>query len=183
MLPITIDFEASCLPRHGRSFPIEVGIADARGNSRAWLIRPHASWNGWTWTEEAESLHRITPALLEREGLPACVVLSELCHAIGGREVIADSSLDAVWLTTLSRAAGIPADFSIVNLSEVLAGMAPTAEQLLHADACVERFEIRQHRAAQDARHLALWLTALRDRMGENPVMVDQPPLPALADG
>nr|MEC6700676.1 hypothetical protein [Sphingobium sp. SJ10-10] len=42
---VTIDFEVSCLPHHGRSFPIEVGIADSQG-SRAWLIRPaiYARW-------------------------------------------------------------------------------------------------------------------------------------------
>ena len=36
---VTIDFEASCLPQRGRSYPIEVGIAGNKG-SLAWLIQP-----------------------------------------------------------------------------------------------------------------------------------------------
>ena len=53
-LPIlAVDFEASCLPRHGRSYPIEVGIANENGTARSWLIRPAVLWEGWTWTEEA----------------------------------------------------------------------------------------------------------------------------------
>ena len=53
---VTIDFEASCLPRDGRSYPIEVGVADMAGWSRAWLIRPEAEWRGWTWWAEAQAL-------------------------------------------------------------------------------------------------------------------------------
>lgn len=68
---LAIDFEASCLPRHGRSFPIEVGVADGEGWSRAWLISPHADWDDWHWTSEAENEHGITREQNDRDGLPA----------------------------------------------------------------------------------------------------------------
>ncbi|WP_236549427.1 hypothetical protein [Novosphingobium sp. TCA1] len=42
--PILIDFEASCLPEYGLSFPIEVAAARIDGQSRAWLIRPLPVW-------------------------------------------------------------------------------------------------------------------------------------------
>ena len=35
MTLIALDFEASCLPRHGRSYPIEIGIADEHGLIRS----------------------------------------------------------------------------------------------------------------------------------------------------
>lgn len=75
---IAIDFEASCLPKHGRSYPIEVGISEDGLTSRSWLIRPHISWTGWTWTEEAERLRRLSQVRLWRDGLPVERVATEL---------------------------------------------------------------------------------------------------------
>ena len=77
MTVITIDFEASCLPRHGLSYPIEVGIA-RKGQARSWLIRPHDDWAGWHWSAEAEALHGLSRDRVEREGLPVETVLAEL---------------------------------------------------------------------------------------------------------
>src|SRR3546814_5436437 len=62
---LTIDFEASCLPRHGLSYPIEVGIA-REGKARSWLIRPHDDWAGWHWSAEAEALHGLDRDRVER---------------------------------------------------------------------------------------------------------------------
>ena len=70
MTLIALDFEASCLPRHGRSYPIEIGIADEHGLIRSWLIRPPDAWAGWGWTQEAERLHGISKEQLARDGLP-----------------------------------------------------------------------------------------------------------------
>jgi hypothetical protein len=162
MSPLTIDFEASCLPRDGRSFPIEVGIADAQGAHRSWLIKPHADWAGWTWTREAERLHGISRELLERDGLPADVVLHELNILIGDRQVIADSWLDATWLDTLCSAAEAEARFAIVHLAHIVNDLDLTPEQVVHADSTVAAMNFRRHRAGEDARHLALWLTALQ---------------------
>ncbi len=86
---MAIDFEASCLPRHGRSFPIEVGIAGG-GIARSWIIRPHAAWTGWDWTAEAEALHGLSRARIEAEGEPADLVLAQLAAAVAGCRVVAD---------------------------------------------------------------------------------------------
>ena len=102
---ITIDFEASCLPQRGPSYPIEVGIA-GDGGSSAWLIQPHASWLGWQWSGEAERLHGITLGQLQREGQPVEVVAHALRAALVGHRAVADSGFDNYWMKTLAEAAG-----------------------------------------------------------------------------
>ena len=97
---ITIDFEASCLPQRGPSYPIEVGIA-GDGGSSAWLIQPHASWLGWQWSGEAERLHGITLGQLQSEGQPVEVVANDLHRALVGHRVVADSPFDNYWKQTL----------------------------------------------------------------------------------
>ena len=52
-----IDFEASCLPEAGESYPIEVALAKVDGSTRSWLIRPSPEWQFWDWSSEAEHLH------------------------------------------------------------------------------------------------------------------------------
>jgi hypothetical protein len=153
---VTIDFEASCLPRHGRSFPIEVGIAGP-GFVRSWLIRRHPDWADWDWTERAERLHGITRATIEREGLPAGQVLAELADAVAGRRVVADSHIDQYWLDTLASAAGRPAPFSIDHVTGLLEEWG--AEESAIASAVVQADMIcpARHRAAADAQ----WLQAL----------------------
>lgn len=84
---VAIDFEANCLPRHGRSFPIEVWVTDGRG-VRSWLIRPVAERRAWDCTNEALALHGISPE----------------------RRVVADSSLDSYWWRMLAGGAGARAE-------------------------------------------------------------------------
>ncbi|MCI4590122.1 hypothetical protein MOK15_08440 [Sphingobium sp. BYY-5] len=153
---MTIDFEASCLPRHGRSFPIEVGIA-GDGIARSWLIRPHKSWAGWDWTAEAEALHGLSRARIEAEGRPVETVLAELSFAVQGRRVIADSLIDQYWLDTLAQAVCTPTPFRIEHVATLFdeqgADEARIAAAVVHADS---QGAVR-HRAAGDA----LWLAAL----------------------
>ena len=92
MTLIALDFEASCLPRHGRSYPIEIGIADEHGLIRSWLIRPPDAWAGWGWTQEAERLHGISKEQLARDGLPPARVVAELEPYVRGARVIATAS-------------------------------------------------------------------------------------------
>ncbi len=153
---IAIDFEASCLPRHGRSFPIEVGIA-CRSTVRSWIIRPHDDWQGWDWTNEAQGLHGLTRAQVERDGQDVRQVLAELIMAVDGRRVVADSVIDQYWLDTLATAAGGRSPFAIDHISLILdeyrAGERAITQAIGHADA---RYPGR-HRAADDA----LWLSAV----------------------
>nr|WP_311268532.1 hypothetical protein [Sphingobium sp. WCS2017Hpa-17] len=152
----TIDFEASCLPRHGRSFPIEVGIADG-AMSRSWLIRPHDDWAGWDWTPEAEALHGLSRERIACEGLPASVVLAELVAATQGRRVVADSLIDQYWLDTLAAAAGTPSPFAIEHVATLFDEACADEARIGAAVAFADRQGATRHSAAGDA----LWLSAL----------------------
>lgn len=156
MTVLTIDFEASCLPRHGRSFPIEVGIADDR-ISRSWLIRPHRDWWGWDWTERAQALHGLTRARIDDEGLPVDEVLAQLTEAVAGRRVVADSRIDQYWLDTLAAAAGRQSPFTIVHVSDLLGEMGVDDAAIGRAVAAADIACPARHRAGSDA----LWLSAL----------------------
>jgi DNA polymerase III epsilon subunit-like protein len=154
---ITIDFEASCLPRHGYSYPIEVGISDVNGCSRAWLIRPHRSWDGWDWTEEAQNLHGISYDRLLREGEPVADVANALRQALTGHRVIADSWIDAYWLETLAAAASTFPPSKIGHISTVFEELGSTTQEIKAAQTELQRHGFRRHRAGDDAR----WLSAL----------------------
>lgn len=157
---LTIDFEASCLPRHGLSYPIEVGIA-GKGQAQSWLIRPHDDWAGWHWSAEAEALHGLSLDRVRREGLPAQTVLAELVAAVDGHRLVADSVIDQYWLETLADAAGQATPFIIDHVSLLLdehrAGERRITQAVSFADA---RYPVR-HRAASDA----LWLSCLLDQI------------------
>ena len=103
--PALIDFEASCLPEYGYSYPIEVAVARVDGTSRTWLIRPSEAWRYWDWSPEAEALHGISHDLIAREGLAPEQVLAELNEFVGESIVYADADLDAYWLEVLAQAA------------------------------------------------------------------------------
>jgi hypothetical protein len=152
----TIDFEASCLPRHGRSFPIEVGIADGC-TSRSWLIRPHESWAGWDWTAEAEALHGLSRDRIMHEGQPATVVLAELAVAAQGRRMVADSLIDQYWLDTLAAPAGVASPFRIEHVATLIDEQGADEARVAAAVAFADGHPTTRHRAAGDA----LWLSAV----------------------
>ena len=157
---MTIDFEASCLPRHGRSFPIEVGIA-GMGLSRSWLIRPHESWSDWDWTAEAQALHGLTHMRVLQEGQPADQILAELTIAVQGRRVVADSPLDQYWLDTLAAAAGAPSPFRIDHIAALFDEQQADEARIAAAVSCADARGIVRHRAAGDA----LWLAAVVEHL------------------
>ncbi len=157
---VTIDFEASCLPRHGRSFPIEVGIAGP-GGVRSWLIRPHALWRDWDWTEQARKLHGLSPARLDEEGFEPHDVLAALVQAIGRRRVIADSTIDTYWWNTLAAAAMSNLASPIEHVSGVLDELGATADDIRLGQRCADALCPARHRAAADARWLRTLLTTI----------------------
>ncbi|MFD1103524.1 hypothetical protein [Sphingobium olei] len=156
MSVIAIDFEASCLPRHGRSFPIEVGIA-GEGGARSWVIRPHDDWAGWDWTAEAEALHGLSRDRVEREGLPADRVFEELENAVWGRRLIADSLIDQYWMTILAQAAGVRSAPKIDHIAAFFDELAASEEHITAAVARADALGVVRHRAAGDA----IWLAAV----------------------
>lgn len=171
---LAIDFEASCLPRHGRSFPIEVALA-GEGEAQSWLIRPHDDWADWDWTMEAEALHGLTRARVMQEGKPAAVVLAELAQAARGCRVVADSLIDPYWLETLARAAGHCTPFAVDHVSMLLDEWGVSEEQIVAAVGAADRDCPSRHRAGSDAR----WLARLIGHAG-GPGVLARAPVPTL---
>lgn len=159
---VAIDFEASCLPRHGRSYPIEVGISEDGITARSWLIRPAACWAGWDWTDEAERLHGLSRERILREGQPVGEVARALAEAIGDAMPVADNVLDNAWMRTLCRAAAIPAFARVRPVSELFEQQGLVSGTILDAVARVDRLGLGRHRAGDDAR----WLAALLAELG-----------------
>ena len=163
---LTIDFEASCLPRHGLSYPIEVGIA-CDGKAQSWLIRPHDDWAGWHWSAEAEALHGLSLDRVNRDGQAVETVLAELAAACEGRRMVADSMIDQYWLDTLADAAGQATPFLIDHVSLLLDEHRADEQRIGAAVAFADARHAERHRAASDA----LWLSALLDHIAGRTVV------------
>lgn len=155
---IAIDFEASCLPRHGRSYPIEVGVSSVHG-TRSWIIAPHPEWEDWDWLAEAEALHGISQAKIAREGVPAAKVWSELVEAIGPMRPVADSQIDQYWMDVLAQAAGAQTSLAIDHIATLMDEWRVDESTIAGAVAMANRTHPFRHRAAADAR----WLAAVID--------------------
>ncbi|CAN5319090.1 hypothetical protein BH10PSE12_BH10PSE12_01100 [soil metagenome] len=156
-----IDFEASCLPEQGESYPIEVALACVGGPSKSWLIRPSDKWRFWDWSPEAEALHGISQDMLVRKGVPAQQVLAELAQAAEGYRVFADSDLDAFWLETLAEACRQPPPFPVLYLGELFLEMKTSASAIAIAETKALARLPQQHIACKDAGRLALTLELL----------------------
>ncbi|WP_242129150.1 hypothetical protein [Sphingobium sp. Sx8-8] len=157
---VTIDFEASCLPRHGRSFPIEVATAGPEGVT-SWLVKPVAGHDGWSWTHEAAALHGIDQDRLAREGLPAHRVFAEINAVIAGRQLIADSRIDQYWWSLLAGAAGEDVGAPILYVGTILDKIDLPSEDIFAAQHHADALHPTRHRAADDA----LWLWTLLCRL------------------
>lgn len=151
-----VDFEASCLPEDGESYPIEVALVQVGGPARSWLIRPADRWRYWDWSDDAEKLHGISRDLLIRKGVPPQQVLAELAQAAQGCRVFADSDLDAYWLETLAQACRKPPPFPILFLGELFLKMQTTTGAIAKAEAIANIRLPQQHIACKDARRLAM---------------------------
>lgn len=167
--PALIDFEASCLPEFGQSYPIEVALARIDGTSRTWLIKPSPKWRFWDWSDDAEALHGISEAMLEQEGLPPEQVLAELAEFAADCDVFADADLDAYWLEVLADAVRAPVPFSVRYLGELLVEREYTRPQVVAALAEAKVRLPREHIARDDASRLALTLKLLMDGEGGLP--------------
>jgi hypothetical protein len=80
------------------SWPVSVAwrILDT-GREGHVLIKPSPTWHGWD--EEAEEIHGISRARLDREGLSPAEAAMEIALALNGLEVHSDApALDQIWL-------------------------------------------------------------------------------------
>ena len=161
---VAIVFEATCLPRHGLSFPIEVGIAGHEG-PRSWLIRPMVGSHGWHWSVEASCLHGIAQERLEREGRAAHQVYAEITRAIGGRRIIADCPVDAYWWRALAGTSGEEADGHVFPVTAIFDELGVVHEEIIAAQRRTDALCPARHRAADDA----LWLWTLLTELDRTP--------------
>ncbi|MBT0668917.1 hypothetical protein HT136_11115 [Novosphingobium profundi] len=161
--PALIDFEASCLPEYGQSYPIEVAIARVDGRSRAWLIKPSPQWRYWDWSQEAEDLHGISRAMLEAEGQPATQVVAEMIAFTEDCDLYADADLDEYWFEVLCHAVGRAMPFPIRYLGEFIGRRGYTREQVVRALEAAKAELPQEHLAREDAKRLAMMVKLLLD--------------------
>ena len=167
-----LDFEGSCYPSEGKSFPVEVALVRLKdGRARSWLIRQHPDWVGWTWDPQAEEAHGLSRRQLESEGRPAAEVLDELAAFAEGCEVVSDSESDDHWLKVLAEASGREPPFEIGSSAHVLKlwgieGQTQEDPVWQEADeAARERFP-KAHLAEPDAQRGAEILRRVAERFG-----------------
>ena len=142
-----IDIEASGLGPNG--YPIEVGIVLGNGESYEALVAPHQDWQHWD--AEAEALHGITRAELERHGRPPSEICAELNALCRNRTLYSDCwVLDAPWLTKLYASAGMNQAFHVSPMEALV-----DDELLVHWNAMKHQYsrcaQIPPHRALNDA--------------------------------
>jgi hypothetical protein len=156
-----IDFEASCLPEAGDSYPIEVALAKVDGSTRSWLIRPSPDWQFWDWSKEAEHLHGISREMLHEHGQHPDEVLEELIAEAGDCAIYADCDLDAYWLETLAQACERSPPFTVRYLGELLCAQGVSRGDVVSALDRARRLLPAEHVARDDASRLALALRLL----------------------
>lgn len=142
-----IDFEASSLDLVA-SYPIEVGVCLASGETKSWLIKPHVVWKDWS--ERAFRIHGITQETLQSEGLDVGQVAEELNDFLQG-DVYCDAwTFDSFWLHRLYKAAGCKPNFELDSIATLLSNSQVEKWQEMHKSVIAE-LGLDRHRAENDA--------------------------------
>lgn len=153
-----LDFEASCAPERGRSYPISVAVAHCdTGVVREWLIRPESDWaENWDWYYEAELLHGISRERLLREGRPRADAAPEVIAMLDGRDVLSDApDLEQYWLNHLVGNDFGPRVSSFASRLREIAGGGPDGlAAIKRAHAHARRYAPKTHRAGDDVGHM-----------------------------
>lgn len=174
-MKVFLDFEASSLAK--RSYPIEVAWVFQDGRGESHLIRPAPGWTDWD--AEAEAIHGISLAQLQREGEPHDAVAARMVEQLSGHDLYASApSWDAKWLNALLRSVGFPkhhlrlrktGEMIARDVAVILAGLLP-AEEVREAVKAIlsETDSVRDgppaHRALPDAQADRLrWLAAIAE--------------------
>jgi len=183
---VFLDFEASSLAK--TSYPIEVAWVFEDGAHESHLIRPAPDWTDWA--GEAEAIHHISRAMLERDGIPHEQVAHRMVAALTGHDLLASApSWDGKWLSVLLRAAGLPRHALRLRDSDAVPVEAATtayrgvvldAELAARVEGVLKQFGKHMpgrpaaHRALPDARaDRARWI-AVRDWATEDAIRLRQ---------
>lgn len=145
--PLVIDVEASGFGVG--SYPIEVGVALASGETRCMIIRREPEWEHWD--ASAEALHGISREVLEQHGCTPLEVASKLNEWLSGAVVYSDAwGNDRSWLALLFDVAGLPQQFKLESLRALLSD--EQLQQWHQTKGCIESKSGKQrHRASNDA--------------------------------
>lgn len=142
-LPIILDIEASGFGVG--SYPIEIGYADARGETWCALVQPQQDWTHWD--SHAADLHQLTRKTLLQHGLAPKVIAQHLNQVFLNQVVYSDGWLnDFVWLSRLYDVAEMRPHFRLEDLRLVL-----SPQQLSSWHQTKQALQ----QARQDARHRA----------------------------
>ncbi len=148
--PAFIDVEASGFG--SASYPIEVGLVLADGQTYCTLIRPLPEWQHWD--ASAEAVHGISREILAQYGKTPQEVAADVNARLRGQTVFTDSWYhDFNWLSRLFDAADSSPQFQLEDLRKVLP---QDKEPLWHStkQAVTEELQLSRHRASNDARIL-----------------------------
>jgi len=143
-----------------KSYPIEVGVALASGQTYCSLIQPDPKWTYWD--EGAEKIHRVPRDILEVYGKPIAEVAHQLNALLGDQAAFSDGwEVDQPWLSQLFYTSRIPQGFRFSTLEFILSPqqMASWHEK---KDEIIQEMDLKRHRASLDA--LAIQQTYVRTR-------------------
>ena len=152
-----IDVEASGFG--AGSYPIEVGVALAGGQSHCTLVRPQEHWVHWQ--ADAEALHGISRETLLLAGRAPLEVALLLNQWLDGQTVYTDAwGNDSCWLSLLFDEAGLVQRF---RLESIVAILTPGQQAQWHAkkDQVRTAQRLGRHRASKDALVLQCTLAEL----------------------
>ena len=153
-----LDVEASGLG--SSSFPIEVGVVLSDGTEYQATLKPAPDWQHWS--KEAEDMHGLTREYLEANGQCIRKVCSELNTLCRNETLYTDCWVyDLPWILKLFEQAGMYPAFKCMPIESVL-----TEQQISHwvnhKSRVAASFNVRPHRALNDARIIAKTLKKLR---------------------
>ena len=145
--PDIIDFEASGFGPN--SYPIEVGLALSNGYRYCRLIKPDKKWSEWQ--EDAEKVHGISRAKIEKHGASIKDVANELNGLLEGKAVYSDGwVVDEPWLIKLYEKAKVARRFYMYDILTIM-----SEESLAHwhniKEQVIKESELIRHRASNDA--------------------------------
>jgi len=151
-LPIIMDLEASGFG--AESYPIEVGVALANGETACYLIRPDLQWQHWD--PAGEGLHGLTREQLLKFGRPVQEVARSLNKLLENQTVFSDAwGYDQSWLSLLFDVADLPQRFRLESLQSLFdEAQFDIWNQAL--EQVYSEFAYPRHRASNDARVIQL---------------------------
>ena len=153
-----MDVEASSFSMD--SYPIQIAWGTPSGDIECHLINPSYIDNWKDWSQQAQSVHRLTIDVLVKDGRHPREVAERMNHCLEGNEVWSDAPpLDTFWLGALFEAVKLAPKFQLYNAAKLFERLVidcAVPERAL-GDAyriAAERTQGRRHSADGDVEYL-----------------------------